>query len=146
MRLDTETEERILRATEALTSAIAEADDDGWTGKSSDLVHYAEDEVKNVLLTLAGTILAERRKEAGRPKIIVDDHGLLTCPSCGGHSFKENGSHPCDWGFDHQDPEKKVLVLDGSFEWYDGEDEGYECEDCGLDFKDLPEGWDTEYA
>lgn len=80
------------------------------------------------------------------PRVIpVGEGGQLTC-TCGGTSFKENGSHPCDWGFSHQDTDEKRLVLDGSFEWYEGTFDSYECTSCGKDYDALPEGWDTDYA
>lgn len=80
------------------------------------------------------------------PQVIpVNEDGLLTC-ECGGHEFKENGSHPCDWGFDAQDSETKVLTLRGEFEWYEGTFESYECTACGKDYDALPEGWTTDYA
>jgi gamma-glutamyl:cysteine ligase YbdK (ATP-grasp superfamily) len=145
MNLTNVQEAMIVRASEALTTAINEADDSGWDSKSTDLVHYAEDVAKDALLILAGQILAERRKEAERPKITVDDDGLLTC-ACGNHGFKENGSHPCDWGFERQDPDEKRLVLFGEFEWYDGSFGSYECTACGLTYDALPEGWKTDYA
>lgn len=80
------------------------------------------------------------------PRVIpVGEDGQLTC-TCGSTSFKENGSHPCDWGFSHQDTDEKRLVLDGSFEWYEGTFDSYECTSCGKDYDALPEGWDTDYA
>lgn len=87
-----------------------------------------------------------RRVDADpEPMIETDDAGLLTCPSCGGHAFKENGSHPCDWSFYDQDAEGKALVLSGDFEWYDGETDGFECEGCGF-VGNLPDDWTTDYA
>jgi len=145
------------------------------------------------------------------PRVIPEVDGLLTCPDCGSHEFKENGSHPCDWGYSGQnpsgtytlaaaylrdqsvlvDPERpdqkwrvdeilrdgtdvivattnvvygdhsvtryggddqvtiehpKALVLDGSFEWYEGDFGSYECCGCGAIFDDLADGWVSDYT
>lgn len=80
------------------------------------------------------------------PRVIPEVDGLLTCPDCGGQEFKENGSHPCDWGFNEQDADDKALVLHGGFEWYDGEFDSYECCGCGAQFDQLAPGWDTDYS
>lgn len=79
------------------------------------------------------------------PMIGTDGAGLLTCPDCGGHAFKENGSHPCDWDYYDQNAGEKVLILHGEFEWYDGTTDGFECEGCGF-VGDLPDDWTTDYA
>lgn len=88
-------------------------------------------------------------RPAPEPKILTEGpDGFLHCPKCDGVEFKENGSHPCDWSFNSQEAVTKTLVLDGSFEWYDGESSEFECEECGLDGISLilPDGWDTAYA
>lgn len=95
----------------------------------------------NALRWVAG-LLPEPAEERVIP---VGEDGRLTC-TCGGHEFKENGSHPCDWDFKRQEPGEKTLVFYGSFEWYEGTFESYECTACGKDYDALPEGWTTDYA
>lgn len=86
-------------------------------------------------------------RPAPEPKVLAEGNdGFLHCPKCDAVEIKENGSHPCDWSFNSQETVTKTLVLNGEFEWYDGNSSGFECAGCGLDGLSVPEGWLVEYA
>ena len=78
------------------------------------------------------------------PMLVEGPDGFLHCPKCDGTEFDENGSHPCTRKFSSQETVPKILVIQGGFEWYDGDVSGWQCTGCGFEGQ-IPEGWAVEY-